>query len=206
MDRVPALIIAVFVLEVISRALYPSVGIDPLLYTLAVRSIQVLAILVFAFSGCGIRAPSILRELALGCALALGIGVAVLAAEVLARLVFGAGYLPLLLAAQRPSDPWLFFVVACVAAPFAEELFFRGLFYTWLKKRLPVIGAVIVSALVFASAHGVFSPVQLAGGILFAVVYEWRGSIWAAFVIHGLGNLGIWIVPLIASFLGISGW
>ena len=206
MDRVSALIIAIIVLETISRAIYPLVGIDPLLYTLAVRTIQVMAILVAAFSGCGIRAPSILRELALGCALALGIGSAVIAAEVLARLVFGTGYLPLLLGKQHPADPWLFFAVACVAAPFAEELFFRGLFYTWLKRRLPVIGAVIVSALVFSSAHGVFSPVQFAGGVLFAVVYQWRGSIWAAFVIHGTGNLGIWLVPLLASFLGISGW
>ena len=96
--------------------------------------------------------------------------------------------------------------MGCIFAPLVEELFFRGIIYGWLRQSLPVPVAVLASAVLFASMHGFFSPVQLIGGLAFAAIYEWRRSIWAAYVLHGLANAGIWLIgmvyPLIDTWIG----
>ncbi|MGC9324389.1 MAG: CPBP family intramembrane glutamic endopeptidase [Desulfomonilia bacterium] len=206
MERRGAVIIAVVTLEVISRAMYPYIGIDPLVYTLATRIAQVIVIFAFAFTLSGVRARSVMAECTVGLVLSLAFGAGVLVTDGAFRLAFDRGLLPLLLRKESMENALLFFFIGCVAAPFAEELFFRGLFYSWLRQKFSVIIAVIVSSLVFASAHGAFSPVQLIGGLVFAIVFEWRGSIWAPFVIHGLGNLGIWLVPHVYALLGPGWW
>lgn len=82
----------------------------------------------------------------------------------------------------------LIFVGALV--PFAEELFFRGLVYGWLRARMPVAVAAVVSGLGFAVLHGVWwlIPALALLGIILALVYERSGSIWTAVVVHGLFN------------------
>jgi membrane protease YdiL (CAAX protease family) len=91
----------------------------------------------------------------------------------------------------------LAFVGAIV--PFAEELFFRGLVYGWLRARMPVWPAAILSGLGFGAIlsglgfgalHGIWwlIPALALLGIMLALIYERSGSIWSAVITHGLFN------------------
>ncbi|MCH7794607.1 MAG: CPBP family intramembrane metalloprotease [Proteobacteria bacterium] len=90
-------------------------------------------------------------------------------------------------------------VMAGVVAPFAEELVFRGLLFPWLRTRLGVPAAVLLSALCFATLHGaaIFIPALTVVGAAFAVIYQRCGSLWPAIVAHSVFN-GIMIVVLYA--------
>lgn len=81
-------------------------------------------------------------------------------------------------------------ILAGAIVPFAEELFFRGLLYGWLRARMGVPIAAALSALCFSMLHGIawLMPALVLLGVILAVVYERSGSIWAATVTHGLFN------------------
>lgn len=74
--------------------------------------------------------------------------------------------------AERAASPvsWLLFALLVgICAPVVEELFYRGLLLRSLLKRgLPTLVAVIVSAAVFAAIH--FQPLQFAGLFVFGLV------------------------------------
>jgi membrane protease YdiL (CAAX protease family) len=79
-----------------------------------------------------------------------------------------------------------------VIAPISEEIIFRGFTFRWLRGRLPLWGAVLVSAVLFSAAHAgwaepaLFLPVFL-GGVLLAYVYAKSGSVWPGVMIHARG-------------------
>ena len=84
---------------------------------------------------------------------------------------------------------WLLVLVA-VIGPMAEEAFFRGLIYGWLRVRWGVFRALFLSALLFALLHTdavVFVPI-FALGLLFGWVYEQTGTLAAPAAIHILHN------------------
>jgi hypothetical protein len=96
-------------------------------------------------------------------------------------------------------DLVLFFLVGGIVAPVAEELFFRGILYGFLR-RWGVLAAVVLSTLTFVLCHptGHAIPVtRLVGGIVFALAYEIGGSLVVPITIHGLGNLAIFTLSLI---------
>ncbi len=200
MDKRLVVIIAVCIVEVIFRAAYDFIRIDPLIYTLFARAIEMLIIFALAFRKCGITNTSIKVELAWGFGIALAFALIVFLVDLASRLALPGGVLQVLLIKQQVTNVLGFFIVGCLFAPFVEELFFRGLVYALLRDRIPVIAAIAVSALMFASMHGFIAPVQLIGGVIFAGIYEWRGNIWAAYVVHVLGNFGIWILPWVYPF------
>ncbi len=74
--------------------------------------------------------------------------------------------------------------------PFVEELFFRGLLYTVLKKSIGGLQALLVSSLLFAFLHmnimGFFPILALA--FLFTYLYEKTGSLWSSIFVHILHN------------------
>lgn len=133
---------------------------------------------------------------------------------VVAALLLGAGVIPfaglvalavrtiLGQADQNPLIPflapsgfsWLGFVSMLIlgglAAPFAEELFFRGVLYTWLRGRWGVWAAVIISSLIFGVLHG--EPAQAIAailmGVLMAWVFEKSRSLWPSVIIHATIN------------------
>ena len=78
-----------------------------------------------------------------------------------------------------------------LAAPFVEELAFRGLFYPWLRQRLGIPMAVALSALCFAVLHGIpqLIPGLFVIGAVLAMITQRSGSLWPAIVTHGLFNL-----------------
>lgn len=92
----------------------------------------------------------------------------------------------------------LFALAIGVLAPFAEELFFRGMLFGWLR-RWGFWFAALVSAGLFGLAHGinVVLPASFALGLLNAVAYERSGSIWPAIVSHATFN-GTSLLALLA--------
>lgn len=93
-----------------------------------------------------------------------------------------------------------------VAAPFAEELFFRGVLYNWFRRHWPVWPSVIISALIFAVAHldvavGLTAFVL---GMVLALVYEYSQSLWTSVLIHALNNSLRLILLYILVALGLT--
>ncbi len=81
--------------------------------------------------------------------------------------------------------------LVCLIAPLAEETIFRGFIYGWLRRRLPVIPAVVISAAVFSSAHLVLVlALPLFGvGVILALLYEYSDSLIPGAIVHALFNL-----------------
>jgi membrane protease YdiL (CAAX protease family) len=79
-----------------------------------------------------------------------------------------------------------------VFAPIFEEIAFRGLLYAILRRRLSFAPAALVSASVFALAHGYgligFISV-LWSGFLWAWIYEKTGSLIPGMIAHSMNNL-----------------
>jgi hypothetical protein len=119
--------------------------------------------------------------------------------------LFAASINPLtFIRAQLPtqtSDLIFFFIVGGLLGPVAEELFFRGILYGFLR-RWGVIVAVFLSTLIFVLCHPIHQGIpvtRLLGGVLFAVAYEISGSLIVPITIHVLGNLAIFTISLIAA-------
>ena len=85
------------------------------------------------------------------------------------------------------------------ASPLLEELFFRGVFYTWLKTRVPAVPAILLSAFCFGLYHGNISQ-GIYGffmGVLLAMAMERYRTVAAPLVIH----IGANAAALILEFL-----
>lgn len=84
----------------------------------------------------------------------------------------------------------MFFFTAAVAAPIFEEFLFRGFLLPSLTKYVPVSGAIVLSALLFAVAHLSFSevlPLAVLGSVL-GFVYTRSRSLLAPMLLHSLWN------------------
>ncbi len=83
-------------------------------------------------------------------------------------------------------------VLVVIVAPFTEELFFRGLLYNALRRRLPIFLAIPLQSLVFAGLHP-FELVNLAiiaaTGCVLGGIYEWRKTLIAPIACHMAQNL-----------------
>lgn len=74
--------------------------------------------------------------------------------------------------------------------PIAEEVVFRGLVFTRLRRAMPLWAAAMLSALLFGVMHG--NPLWIAYatclGCVLAFVYEKSGGLWASILFHILFN------------------
>ena len=75
--------------------------------------------------------------------------------------------------------------------PVAEELFFRGFLYNWMRKGLSQWPAMVLSALVFGGFHLVPVQVILAFvlGLGLAWIYEKSESLWPPIILHLSNNI-----------------
>ncbi|MGH8048807.1 MAG: lysostaphin resistance A-like protein [Chthoniobacterales bacterium] len=87
-------------------------------------------------------------------------------------------------------------VLVVVAAPFFEELVFRGLLYGVAKHYVGRVGAALTIALLFAAVHMNLPamPAYFLLGIALTLAYEITGSLWASVVMHMLFNS----IPVVA--------
>jgi membrane protease YdiL (CAAX protease family) len=78
-----------------------------------------------------------------------------------------------------------------VLTPFLEEVVFRGLLYTSLRRKCSSIAAALATAAVFVLAHGYSLGPSLAlgaGAVASALVYEQTRSLWPSVLAHALHN------------------
>ena len=84
---------------------------------------------------------------------------------------------------------WTVFVV-----PLSEEVFFRGILQNSLKRYFPKAIAIILQALAFGCMHitgGRWLVLSTVVGLLLGCVYEATGTIFAAWLVHGIWNATI---------------
>lgn len=95
------------------------------------------------------------------------------------------------------------FVAGSIITPLGEEAFFRGVVANVLLRRLGPWAGVILSAAIFAVAHGL-NPVLLAAlvvGILTGLLFRWSGSIWPGVLLHGVNNATALFLPVLIAAL-----
>ncbi len=82
-------------------------------------------------------------------------------------------------------------VLAVLMAPLAEEVFFRGMLYSALRRRLHVVVAAPLQAIIFGLSHH-FGPADTTGvtliGLALALLYEWRKTLVAPVLMHAFVN------------------
>ena len=90
------------------------------------------------------------------------------------------------------GDAALAVISAVIAAPFFEEVIFRGLLFATFRRRFGLVVSALASALIFAAAHGygwvgLFSV--LWSGVLWAWSYERTRSVIPGMLAHAAVNL-----------------
>jgi membrane protease YdiL (CAAX protease family) len=83
----------------------------------------------------------------------------------------------------------LYLVAVVILAPLLEELVFRGLLLPPFRRRLGVIGGVVVSALLFMLVHPpqTYLPIFWLGVVL-GLAYHYTGNLLAPVLIHAVHN------------------
>lgn len=96
---------------------------------------------------------------------------------------------------DKPIDAYLMALIAVTFAPLLEELFFRGLLYPVLARRLGMAWGVFLSALPFALLHlPQYGYAWAAGltilivGIFCGIVRAYTKSVGACFLVHAAYN------------------
>jgi hypothetical protein len=180
-------------------------ALSPLTTTLIIRLVQGnLLLLLLKFTPGGLALAGVSRQyltkgIKTGAVWSILFGCIVL---LLGGTLFLAGLNPLRLVRSpipfTGVDLFLFFLTGGVVAPIAEELFFRGILYVYLRQ-FNIVVAVILSTLIFAFSHGFNGGVpffQIIGGLVFALSFEHSKSLAAPVIIHVLGNLALFTLSI----------
>ncbi len=97
---------------------------------------------------------------------------------------------------------WVQFLLIAIVASISEEMFFRGMLFGGLRRRMPMVPAALISGLLFGSMHAPTGPSAVLPlaffGFVLAVTYERTGSIWPPIALHTLNN-SIALIALNAS-------
>jgi len=149
-------------------------------------------------SALGLASSQILPGIKKGLVWSFGFGVLVVAGAVVIYL-FGVNPFRLIHThiPKHLSDLIVFILIAGFIAPIAEELFFRGIIYGFLRY-MGVFAALFISTLIFALLHSKAGITQIIGGILFAVAYEAEEKLMVPITIHIIGNIAIFTVSLLS--------
>lgn len=101
---------------------------------------------------------------------------------------------------------WVLALFGSLLAPFAEEVFFRGLLFPALARRTSVALSVVVTALFFAFLHGsqlgwYWGPLLLlfGVGVALTVVRAWVRSVAASVLIHVSYNVTLFVFLYIGT-------
>ncbi len=186
--------------------------IEPLMKTGTARCLEIILILMAFWwfddnrlTGIGLSLDRIMPGFKQGLIWSAGFG---LLAAILGAVLFLFGTNPFKLLHMRlPEaimDIVLFYIIGGLIAPIAEEIFFRGVIYGYVKgvlhnklNKWSIPAAVIISTYLFVAAHpgnsGIPLP-QLVGGIVFCVSYEIEKSLLTPIIIHSLGNIALFTV------------
>ncbi|MCP3941874.1 MAG: CPBP family intramembrane metalloprotease [Desulfobacteraceae bacterium] len=201
MNRFPRgwyLLVSIFIILVIDTGISFPAHLSPLALIAITRFVQTLVLLALIFLGSGgtrsvgltgnnlfsgIKTGLLWSCLAGACAVG-GIGLLYLAGIHLPGQIY---------AFPGGKNIFAYLGIACFLSPIAEELFFRGFLYSYFRKKGLFVG-LAASSFLFALAHfsqGGLPLIQFAGGILFALSFEYSKSLAAPLIIHISGNLAI---------------
>ena len=146
----------------------------------------------------GVRPSAIGSGILRGIVWSMGFGAVVAVGWVAGRL---AGIIPVGLfqtrMPQQPADILTYFVVGAGVAPIAEEIYFRGLVFGYLRRWGPV-AAILGSTLLFVTVHPDLQHIpipQIVGGLLFALSCEVEKNLMVPIIIHMSGNLALFSLP-----------
>ena len=92
-----------------------------------------------------------------------------------------------------------------IVAPIAEEVLFRGVFYSWFRGVMGVPVAVVINGAAFGLIHTGY-PLELMFlvalmGSIFAISYELTGSLWVPVMLHVAQNSAV-VIAIYASLYG----
>jgi hypothetical protein len=124
----------------------------------------------------------------------IGAGVASLSLVALERLLPMPKTSPFDKFFETPVAGYAIAVLGILFAPFMEELFFRGLLYPVLARRVGVAASVLLTAALFGIIHypeyKAWGPVFIVFlvGVILALVRAWTRSVAASFVVHAIYN------------------
>jgi membrane protease YdiL (CAAX protease family) len=102
-----------------------------------------------------------------------------------------------------PAAFVLMLAMAGLLVPVAEELAFRGVLYPWLRGRMGVQAAILVSGCLFGVCH-VQPDLALRAavlGMVLAFIRERSGSLWPCIAAHAANNSLAVVVHQLARFL-----
>jgi membrane protease YdiL (CAAX protease family) len=105
---------------------------------------------------------------------------------------------------HAPITIYTVLFISVFMAPICEELFFRSFVFMGLLKGMPVGGAIVFSALIFAVAHGDVGSFLVLFFIGLALAFlRWRTrSIWPGILLHLLNNF-VASLTIILPMLGL---
>jgi len=164
--------------------------------------IGILLMITFKMQGrldaIGLRPSAIGSGILRGIVWSMGFGAVVVVGLAVGRL---SGIIPVGLfqsrMPQQPIDIFSYFLVGAGVAPIAEEIYFRGLVFGYLRRWGP-IAAILGSTLLFVVVHPDLQNIpipQIVGGLLFALSYEVEKNLMVPIIIHMSGNLAIFSLP-----------
>jgi len=81
------------------------------------------------------------------------------------------------------------FLALAIFPVIKEEVIYRGMLYTALRKRTNAVAAILVNTFVFTMAHSPYSPAIIMGGVIYAYLYETSRSLLAPIIAHFTGNM-----------------
>lgn len=101
------------------------------------------------------------------------------------------GFAGLAWRSRSMGEVFILLLAVGLVAPVAEEVFFRGVLYPGLRKRLPTVPSVLLSSAAFGAAH--FESMRLHAfllGLVAAILVEYTGSLVPAILAHAGVNMG----------------
>lgn len=115
-------------------------------------------------------------------------------------LVFFLPFLPLDESAKQMEEMfqpfldaplWKEILIIVVFAAINEELMLRGLIFHELRRKMPIIVAIVIQGILFGLIHFNLLQIVYAApmGILLGYIYVWTRSIWVTMSIHLFNNL-----------------
>lgn len=91
-----------------------------------------------------------------------------------------------------------YILVGCFLGPMVEDLLFTGLIYNGFRTKLNVAFSVLIVSILFTFVHAfvydfisLYLIIQFVGGLLFALSFEFSGSLLTPMIIHWCGNIAI---------------
>ena len=99
-------------------------------------------------------------------------------------------------------------IATVIGAPIVEEVVFRGLMYSRLKKGMPAVVAAVIASIAFGAVHGtiIWAIYTFVFGMLCIWLYERHQSLTANILFHMAFNLAGMVLSIMAIESEVVSW